>query len=138
MRSNEMFYYFAYGSNMNADQMKYRCPGAEITGPATLPGYRLTERRHADIDKSPGDQVNGLLWRVTAADLRKLDIYEGYPRYYERYFVDVEINGMKVSAIVYEMTPQSKQARDGERYSNSYRQVCSEGAAKNGVINAFV
>ena len=23
-------YYFAYGSNMNLEQMKYRCPAAEV------------------------------------------------------------------------------------------------------------
>ena len=25
-------YYFAYGSNMNLEQMKYRCPAAEVVG----------------------------------------------------------------------------------------------------------
>lgn len=35
-------YYFAYGSNMNLDQMAYRCPAASVVEPVHLEGYRLT------------------------------------------------------------------------------------------------
>ena len=35
-------YYFAYGSNMNLDQMAYRCPAASVVEPVQLEGYRLT------------------------------------------------------------------------------------------------
>ena len=31
--------YFAYGSNINLEQMAWRCPGAEVFGPAVLEGY---------------------------------------------------------------------------------------------------
>lgn len=34
-------YYFAYGSNMNLDQMEYRCPDAEVVENVRLEGYRL-------------------------------------------------------------------------------------------------
>ena len=33
--------YFAYGSNMNLDQMAYRCPAAEAVCTAKLEGYEL-------------------------------------------------------------------------------------------------
>ena len=36
--------YFAYGSNINLDQMAFRCPNAEVEGPVTLDGYRLAFR----------------------------------------------------------------------------------------------
>ena len=36
-----MKYYFAYGSNMNLDQMAYRCPDAEVVGRCVLKDYRL-------------------------------------------------------------------------------------------------
>lgn len=32
--------YFAYGSNINLDQMAYRCPAAEVVGPVVLENYR--------------------------------------------------------------------------------------------------
>ena len=35
-------YYFAYGSNMNLDQMAYRCPAASVVENVKLDGCRLT------------------------------------------------------------------------------------------------
>ena len=37
-------YYFAYGSNMNLEQMKYRCPAAEVVENVRLEDYRLAFR----------------------------------------------------------------------------------------------
>ena len=33
--------YIAYGSNMNLEQMEYRCPGATVTGKGWLQDHRL-------------------------------------------------------------------------------------------------
>ena len=33
--------YFAYGSNMNLDQMEFRCPAAAVKENVRLDGYRL-------------------------------------------------------------------------------------------------
>ena len=40
-------YYFAYGSNMNLEQMKYRCPAAEVVENVRLENYRLAFRGRA-------------------------------------------------------------------------------------------
>ena len=37
--------YFAYGSNLNFDQMAYRCPEATVVGTAKLDDYELAFRR---------------------------------------------------------------------------------------------
>lgn len=37
--------YFAYGSNMDRQQMRGRCPGAVLLGTARLPGYRFIINR---------------------------------------------------------------------------------------------
>ena len=34
--------YFAYGSNMNLNQMAFRCPEAEVVGVVRVDDYRLT------------------------------------------------------------------------------------------------
>jgi 3-deoxy-D-manno-octulosonate 8-phosphate phosphatase KdsC-like HAD superfamily phosphatase len=34
--------YFAYGSNINLEQMDYRCPDATVVGPVVLENYGLT------------------------------------------------------------------------------------------------
>lgn len=40
-----MEYYIAYGSNLNVEQMKLRCPGAKVYKKALMKGWKLTFRR---------------------------------------------------------------------------------------------
>ena len=37
----ERRYYIAYGSNLNVQQMRWRCPNARIIGTSELKDYRL-------------------------------------------------------------------------------------------------
>ena len=59
--------YGAYGSNINLEQMAYRCPHAEVYKVGYINGYRLTFRSggFANIEKSEGDRVPVLLWVIT-------------------------------------------------------------------------
>ncbi len=79
-------FYFGYGSNLNIQQMKMRCPDAEPVGVATLRGHKLIFRGVADIIETgdPKDEVKGAVWSVTDKCLKALDRYEGYPRLYGR------------------------------------------------------
>lgn len=43
--------YAAYGSNINLEQMAYRCPHSTVAGTAMLKGYELQFRHHATIDR---------------------------------------------------------------------------------------
>ena len=78
--------YFAYGSNINLDQMAYRCPDARVIGPVVLEGYRLAFRGNASgngvatVVPHKGGKVHGLLWEITPACEQTLDRYEGYVR----------------------------------------------------------
>ena len=45
--------YFAYGSNINLDQMSYRCPAAQVVGPVTLDGYELLFRGSGVATSAP-------------------------------------------------------------------------------------
>ena len=129
--------YFAYGSNMNAERMIGRCGSAEPLGPAELVGYRLVERRFADIDADEDDSVYGLLWSMEMHDLPALDAYEGYPRLYTRHVVPVDLHARRkhvtVPAVVYEMTGPAKTARDGLRYEDFYWAICSAGARAHSI-----
>ena len=64
-------YYFAYGSNMNLDQMAYRCPAASVVEPVHLEGYRLTflwqgeGKRCCHYSAGRGSRVEGVLWKIT-------------------------------------------------------------------------
>ena len=76
--------YFGYGSNMNHDQMSFRCPTARFLKPYWLRGWELAFGSHATIVPQRGARVPGALWEITVDDLQALDAYEGYPSYYTR------------------------------------------------------
>lgn len=87
--------YCAYGSNLNHDQMAYRCPNAVFVGTGVVPNYRLVFRGVADIEWARGQQVHVGLWRVTDQCVDALDRYEGYPHLYERGGIEVIMSGKK-------------------------------------------
>jgi gamma-glutamylcyclotransferase (GGCT)/AIG2-like uncharacterized protein YtfP len=83
--------YLAYGSNLNKQQMKWRCPNAECLGKVMLPNYRLVFRGVADIIPAKGFHCPVGLWRITDDCEVSLDQYEGYPRLYRKeYFANKE------------------------------------------------
>lgn len=103
-------YYLAYGSNLNLEQMAQRCKNAKIAGTAELSGYRLLFRgrphnAHATIERSEGGNVPVLLWKVSVRDEGCLDLYEGFPRYYGKVNLPVELDGKTVTAMAYVMQP---------------------------------
>ena len=98
--------YFAYGSNIDLEQMARRCPAAQVVGPATLENYELAFRGSgfATIVPKKGSVVHGLLWSTTPLCEQALDRYEGYPRHYTKEPVSVRTaDGAAVSAMVYIM-----------------------------------
>lgn len=79
--------YIAYGSNMSMEQMKFRCPEAQLLGTGLLEGWRLMFKgsltgAYATIEREKGLIVPILLWRISAADEERLDRYEGFPSFY--------------------------------------------------------
>ena len=123
--------YFSYGSNSNIEQMSIRCPNAELIGAATLKGWRLAERTHADIHEDGRCKVHGVLWKITPACLRALDRFEGYPNYYTRSGVQVRSHGRWFSCFTYWMADTCP--LDNRPFSDHYAAVCIEGALENGV-----
>lgn len=123
--------YFGYGSNMNRDQMRGRCPLATFVGPASLTGWKLVSRGVADVERANGGKVGGALWRLTSSCLRSLDRYEGFPSYYSREIVRVLTENGELWAWVYVMTDARK--RTEYPFSAGYALACAEGARQCGV-----
>lgn len=71
--------YFAYGSNMDVEQMKARCPESELVALSRLDGYRflLNSRGVATIVPVEGRAVHGVVWSISREDEDSLDRYEG-------------------------------------------------------------
>lgn len=100
--------YLAYGSNLNLEQMEYRCPYATVLGPAELKDYRLLFRGGeksavATVEPAVGFHVPALLWEITPRDEESLDRYEGYPHFYRKEMVHVSLSGKPVETMVYIM-----------------------------------
>ena len=75
-------FYFAYGSNMNPDRIRERIPGARLVGKSIIKGWKLAERLYADIERSRGARVVGVLYLVNETERFRRDSYEGYPHVY--------------------------------------------------------
>lgn len=102
--------YVAYGSNMNLEQMDYRCPNSKVIGNGKLKGWKLVFNFHADVIKgNEEDVVPVVVWDIDDKDWHRLDMYEGYPNYYIKENVEVLLdNGDVENAIVYVMADNRK------------------------------
>lgn len=100
--------HFAYGSNMDADQMDKRCVDHVFVGPARLDEYRffITARGYATVVPAVGGVVRGVLWRLSGDDERALDRYEGVAQgLYTRMRLSVtRVDNSRVEALVYVAT----------------------------------
>jgi phage replication-related protein YjqB (UPF0714/DUF867 family)/gamma-glutamylcyclotransferase (GGCT)/AIG2-like uncharacterized protein YtfP len=95
--------YFAYGSNLCAQQMARRCPEASDPRPATLADHDwlINQRGVATVEPFPGSRVHGVLWRVSDRDLAALDSAEGVPVRYHRDRLTVHTTDGSAPAWVY-------------------------------------
>lgn len=96
-------YYLAYGSNLNLNQMRRRCPNAKKVGSFLLKGYELEFRYYLTIKESPNGEVPLGIFEIDESDERSLDRYEGYPTHYRKEYLEVELNGKPIKALVYVM-----------------------------------
>ena len=82
--------YLAYGSNLNWLQMMRRCQNAIPVNRSVIEDYQLEFRRgYLTIEPKKGASVPVGIWRITEADEEALDRYEGYPRFYKKWYFDV-------------------------------------------------
>ena len=135
----ETRWYFGYGSNIDEQQMKKRCPAAKVVCTCVLSNFKLVERLYADVEEAPGSNVYGLLYEMTPDDFTSLDKYEGYPVRYTRYVWDVKMveTGDIVKAVVYQMTPECRKERDGKKYPDDYRLRCRNACEAHGIIDLY-
>ena len=93
-------YYIAYGSNLNIPQMRMRCPGARIIGTSVIEDYQLLFKgsktgSYLTIEPMEGSEVPVVIWEVTETDEKALDRYEGYPNFYYKKEMTLDIKGIR-------------------------------------------
>ena len=113
--------YIAYGSNLNLAQMAARCPSARVYAKGVLNNWELVYRgtkanSHATIVRKTGSIVPVLVWEIQSKDEYRLDIYEGYPHYYFKKYLMVDIDGRKKKAMVYIMDEQQLPGKPSAGY----------------------
>ncbi|KAM8869022.1 gamma-glutamylcyclotransferase [Spinachia spinachia] len=88
MKNPPTFLYFAYGSNLLKERLQLKNPSATVHCVAKLKDHKLvfgnhkglaSERWHggvASVEQSPGDEVWGVVWKMSTFDLESLDSQE--------------------------------------------------------------
>lgn len=103
--------YIAYGSNLDTNQMAFRCPTAKPIAKSWLHDHRLVFQgslygAHANVIPEKGQEVPVAIWEIGPRDEANLDRYEGVAGgYYTKEYLTVEVNGEMKEALVYIMAP---------------------------------
>lgn len=124
--------YVAYGSNLNMEQMKDRCPGAQFVGTGVVENHELQFKgslynAHATIAPKEGSSVPVGIWTIQKRDESNLDGYEGYrPKgggYYDKEQIPVKMDdGRTLNGMVYIMDQRKDFGHPSPGYYHTVRQ----------------
>ncbi len=139
--------YFAYGSNLNTQDLEKWCERmgrpCALTGrgvPAFLPDHDLVfdylspSRKGGVLDLRPaiGKIVPGALFEVTEENLRTLDLKEGVPLIYHRAEKRVLLaDGRELQVLAYEVSPEYR-SPSAVAPSEAYVDIVAQGLATFG------
>lgn len=141
--------YFAYGSNMDPEQMKDRCPRAEVVGIGCLGDHALCFPRRSmkrncgvsSIEAVAGHDVWGVVYWLTPADADALDLSEGYrvdrpssANSYNRVQIIVELNGETAEMVTYIAERQDNAPMPNAAYLRHIR----DGARHHGLPASYL
>ncbi len=125
--------YIAYGSNINLEQMAYRCPHSKVVGTSEIKDFELEFRGVATIVPKENASVPVLIWELDERDLPTLNKYEGWPRLYRQEKMEFELDGQSYKGMAYlmnrgEISPPSQQ----------YYNTILQGYRENGLDESFL
>ncbi|XP_032413522.1 gamma-glutamylcyclotransferase [Xiphophorus hellerii] len=145
MENSQTFLYFAYGSNLLKERLQLKNPSATVYCVAKLKDYKLvfgnykglaSDRWHggvATIEDSPGDEVWGVVWRMSISDLESLDNQENVMLgAYRPVELSVKTKGQDISCRTYIMNSCVY-----ARPSPQYLQVIVMGAEQHGLPTEY-
>jgi len=146
MAKIKRMYYLAYGSNMNCEQMRKRCPENIFIKKAYLKDYKFIYDDYSknwngavgNVVESKDNIVWGVVFEITEKDLKNLDKHEGYPEVYNRKQIDIYDNeGNVLSAIVY-LREKQDEGKPSEAYENMVIQSAREHAIPEKYIEKYL
>jgi gamma-glutamylcyclotransferase (GGCT)/AIG2-like uncharacterized protein YtfP len=130
--------YFAYGSNMNLEQMALRCPGARMVGLVRKTGWRylINQRGYVTSIDDPDAETLGCLWELSEEHWAALDRYEGVSGgFYRR--VDCEVLSIDSEELVQSVAYRAANETPGTP-SATYANVVIDGAHQIGLPESYL
>ncbi len=125
--------YIAYGSNINLEQMAYRCLHSKVVGTSEIKDFELEFRGVATIVPKENASVPVLIWELDERDLPVLNRYEGWPRLYRHEKMNFELDGRSYEGMAYLMN-RGEIAPPNQQYYNTILQ----GYRENGLDESFL
>lgn len=122
--------YLAYGSNMNIEDMKKRCPDAELVTTGQIDEWRLLfkgEHGYATIDPDYHYSVPVVVWNIGERDVKALDLYEKDSVIYRKGTLTAVTKKGKITGMVYiMMTPDKPDKKPSDEYIDTLKQAYKE------------
>ena len=125
--------YIAYGSNINLEQMAFRCPHSKVVGTSEIKDFELEFRGVATIVPKENASVPVLIWELDERDLSTLNQYEGWPRLYRQEKMEFELKGKTFEGMAYLMNYGKITPPSQEYYNTILR-----GYRENGLDESFL
>lgn len=125
--------YIAYGSNINLEQMAFRCPHSKVVWTSEIKDFELEFRGVATIVPKENASVPVLIWELDERNLPALNKYEGFPRLYRQEQMIFELDGKSYKGMAYLMN-YGKIAPPSQEYYNTILQ----GYRENGLDESFL
>lgn len=117
--------YVAYGSNLNKEQMKWRCPDSIALGSCHIKDFDLKFNYFATIEKNKGNVCPAGLWLVSNNDIKQLDRYESVSAgLYKRIYVKVSFKNKLFTVLTYQINKCSK---NPSKTFEGYYRICYQG-----------
>jgi len=137
-------FYIAYGSNLNIEQMSWRCPTATIWGKGILKDCTLIFRSmrgpaYATIKKDAGSNVPVVVWEIDRRSEFSLDRYEGYPSFYHKEDIEVTMdNGEAITGMAYIMNQQAVPGIPSKSYVRTIMEGYLDNNLNLGYLECFL
>ena len=140
-------YHFAYGSNMNSEQVRARCADAKLIAVAKLADHQLAFHGNSPVwdgaeetlIPAPGQDVWGVIYELTPAGKEKLDdwqdaLFDGSGAYYHSPAKVTDPDGKVYSVLLYKKAKLGNPQKPSEEYLN----FIVQGAVERGLPSAYV
>ncbi|OZC05137.1 AIG2-like family protein [Onchocerca flexuosa] len=139
-KTDNCFYYFAYGSNLLDERIHLQIKSAEYVSTGVLLNHRLEFYDHglrwmgavASVEQSKGDEVWGCVWHVPWSFSDELDKQESN---YHRLDVNVKVENSTIVCRTYQYSNPNRQRK---LPSPHYKLVIISGAIEHSLPSDYI